>query len=296
MKQLTNPEFYEPMVSYAQNAEDVILRRAFADQASGFYIDIGAAHPVIDSVTKHFYDQGWQGINIEPQPLFYRYLARLRPRDINLDIAIGAKPSTTSMATFPSNEGLATLSQSIADHHRQKGYAAKAIEVKVRPLESVLQKYADRRIDFIKVDVEGEEATVLKSFDIKKWQPRVLVIESTFPNTQNPTHHEWEDILLEANYHFCLFDGLNRFYALNTEPELISRLSLSANIFDKYIPYRFYVHLPPQRQIDLKLLFNERYTLWHSKSYALIRSIVRAAVQEKLGAPAGVASVGEKYS
>ena len=58
----------EPMISYAQNFEDVILWRALRDVPNGFYIDIGAGHPVADSVTMHFYEHGWRGINVEPDP------------------------------------------------------------------------------------------------------------------------------------------------------------------------------------------------------------------------------------
>ena len=53
-------------ISYAQNAEDVRLRRAFRGQAKGFYIDVGANTPVNFSVTKHFYESGWTGIDIQP--------------------------------------------------------------------------------------------------------------------------------------------------------------------------------------------------------------------------------------
>jgi uncharacterized membrane protein len=55
-----------PILSYAQNGEDVVLSRAFADQEFGFYVDVGACHPVEDSVTLHFYERGWQGVNVEP--------------------------------------------------------------------------------------------------------------------------------------------------------------------------------------------------------------------------------------
>ena len=54
------------MVSYSQNYEDVILQRALRNVSRGFYIDVGAAHPVHDSVTCHFYKSGWSGINIDP--------------------------------------------------------------------------------------------------------------------------------------------------------------------------------------------------------------------------------------
>ena len=50
------------IVSWAQNGEDIVLRRALRDVAIGVYIDVGAADPDRDSVTKLFYDMGWHGI------------------------------------------------------------------------------------------------------------------------------------------------------------------------------------------------------------------------------------------
>lgn len=58
------------MISYAQNFEDVMLMRALASIEKGFYIDVGAAWPDQDSVTKAFYEKGWLGVNIEPNPVF----------------------------------------------------------------------------------------------------------------------------------------------------------------------------------------------------------------------------------
>ncbi|MBO9627365.1 MAG: hypothetical protein J7484_13455, partial [Microbacterium sp.] len=57
-------------LSYAQNREDVLLHRVFRGIENGRYIDIGAGHPRLDSVTKSLYELGWSGINIEPIPEF----------------------------------------------------------------------------------------------------------------------------------------------------------------------------------------------------------------------------------
>ena len=57
------------MISWAQNLEDVMLARAFKGTARGYYVDVGAYDPVIDSVTRHFYEAGWHGINIEPHSI-----------------------------------------------------------------------------------------------------------------------------------------------------------------------------------------------------------------------------------
>lgn len=75
------------MISYSQNFEDVILNRFFKNTNIGFYVDVGAHDPIIDSVTKHFYDKGWSGINIEPVNLAFKKLQAERKRDINLLIS-----------------------------------------------------------------------------------------------------------------------------------------------------------------------------------------------------------------
>jgi hypothetical protein len=90
-------------VSYAQNAEDVRLRRAFKDQSSGFYVDVGANHPIENSVTKHFYDSGWTGINVEPAPGPFALIAKERKRDINLNVGCSNRPGSLTLYTGRGN-------------------------------------------------------------------------------------------------------------------------------------------------------------------------------------------------
>src|SRR5213592_2165760 len=97
------------IVSYAQNGEDVLLDRALRTQPPGFYIDVGANDPVIDSVTKMFYDRGWRGINVEPGAIFAR-LAAARPRDVNIQMALSDRAGTREFYEFPDAGGLSTLS------------------------------------------------------------------------------------------------------------------------------------------------------------------------------------------
>ena len=70
-------------VSYAQNFEDVMLWRALKHVEFGFYVDVGANDPEVDSVTKLFYDNGWRGVNVEPVTQWYEKLHRERSRDVN---------------------------------------------------------------------------------------------------------------------------------------------------------------------------------------------------------------------
>lgn len=86
------------ITSYAQNFEDILLYRTFKHQKKGHYVDIGAWHPVQDSVTKLFYDLGWSGINVEPVERYHQLLVKERPRDVNLRCLIG--PTNSSSVDF----------------------------------------------------------------------------------------------------------------------------------------------------------------------------------------------------
>ena len=63
---------------YSQYYEDYILAYVFKDHEHGFYVDVGANDPIVHSVTKHFYQLGWRGINVEPHPEKYGRLCRDR--------------------------------------------------------------------------------------------------------------------------------------------------------------------------------------------------------------------------
>lgn len=88
------------MVSHSQNGEDVLLDRLFPRDYQGFYVDVGANHPLYDSVTKHFYDLGWSGINLEPGSIS-ELLASERSRDITLQIAASDHEGEAEFLEWP---------------------------------------------------------------------------------------------------------------------------------------------------------------------------------------------------
>jgi FkbM family methyltransferase len=238
---------YQPphfdVISYASNAEDVVLLRTFADHRDGFFVDVGAGEPDCGSLTKNLVDHlGWNGINIEPLPDRFARLVQERPRDINLCVAVNMNPGKAVLhRILPGpgllrGAGLSTMNPDIAERHRLTGWGSEELEVEVVALNSVLQAYAMPGFDLLKVDVEGREAAVLASADLQYWRPRVVVVEATLPDTAIPSHSEWEPQLLAAGYMLALFDGLNRFYTREDESNLLERLSIPANILDRWIP------------------------------------------------------------
>jgi len=229
----------DPFVSYAQNAEDVVLARALLpDENVGFYLDVGAGHPVIDSVTKAFSERGWRGVNVEPLAEEHALLTEGRPDDVNLNVALGSVPGTVKLFVGPpENRGSSTVVPEYAEAYRSQGQDFVAREVRVRTLAQIADEHVSGPVDFLKIDVEGMEGEVLDGADWEWFRPRVVVIEATVPNSTEPSHMAWEPRLLARGYELALFDGLNRFYVRDDEPELLERLQAPANVLDDYVPF-----------------------------------------------------------
>lgn len=73
-------------ITYFQNHEDLLIAGFFPDVKNGFYVDVGANHPDLLSITKIFYDNGWSGINLELNRHLYNLINKHRSRDAKLNI------------------------------------------------------------------------------------------------------------------------------------------------------------------------------------------------------------------
>jgi FkbM family methyltransferase len=223
-------------ISYAQNLEDVILWRALSDIEKGFYIDVGANDPQVDSVTIAFYKNGWRGINIEPMQHYHARLCAERPEDINLEIAVGETAGILPFYEVPES-GLSTLDREIAAGHQAAGWTVIEHRIPVVTLTDVCRDCATGDIHFLKIDVEGAEHRVLAGMDFRQYRPWIVVVEATLPNSQQESYTEWEPLLLEHGYRFVYFDGLNRFYLAEERAMLSPRFNAPPNWFDHYVRY-----------------------------------------------------------
>ena len=221
-------------ISYSQNFEDVMLWRALKHIQKGFYIDVGANDPEIDSVTKAFYDRGWCGINIEPLALHHVGLVEKRPRDINLHCAVG---STFGLIDLwePDVRGWATTSKSVIAQHTASGHKGVFHKVPIVPLVDICRKHVSNEIHFMKIDVEGSEKSVIDGMDFTIYRPWILVIEATKPNSMVEDHDKWEKTITDVNYILAYRDGLNRFYIANEHIELLDAFKYPPNVFDDFL-------------------------------------------------------------
>ena len=221
------------MLSYAQNFEDVILWRALRGIGSGCYLDIGAQHPLLDPVSRLFYDAGWRGVHVEPHPHFASQLRVDRPDETVIEAAVTSAPGLIEFFDVDRG-GLSTGVASVADIHRAAGFAITTLTVPGITLAAVFDSIGPRDIHWMKIDVEGMEAQVIRGWGDSPARPWVVVIESTFPMSQVPTHEEWIGEVLARGYREVLFDGLNRYFLAEAHPELAKAFAAPANIFDDF--------------------------------------------------------------
>jgi FkbM family methyltransferase len=224
---------YEQIISYAQRYEDMHLLRVFGDQPNGFYIDIGAGHPVYDNVSFAFYLRGWLGVTVEPNAGLAQLSEAVRPRDTCVQSLVGEKPGEATYYLIEHFHGLSTTVESHARAaHAQFGKPSQAMTMPVTTLRALCAQHVPAAIDFLKIDVEGAERDVLAGGDWQRFRPKVVIAEALEPITMAPSWQAWEPLLTRSGYRFALFDGLNRYYVADEHAALAERLAAAPASFD----------------------------------------------------------------
>ena len=140
----------EPNLCYSQNGEDLILNRFLNNKKEGFFVDIGAHHPIRFSNTYLFYKKGWSGINIDAMPGSMILFNKLRPKDINIEKGVSLENENIMFYQF-NESALNTFSKKEAFSKNKDGYKIiKSNLVEVDTLENILNKYMplNTKIDF----------------------------------------------------------------------------------------------------------------------------------------------------
>ena len=152
---------------------DLILNDIFKNKRKGFYIDIGCHHPIINNHTYLLYKKGWMGINVDIDFNSIDMFNFFRPKDINIQIALSNNIKNTDLYFYHNRAAKNTIS-------KEFGYdAVKVKNIKTNTLNNLIdeKKLNNQAIDFINIDVEGNELNVLKGFDLKKFKPKVILLE-----------------------------------------------------------------------------------------------------------------------
>ena len=162
--------------SYSFNSVDLIINYIFKEQKNGFYLDVGAQHPISNNNTFLLFKKGWRGINIDLDKKNIDLFKIARPKDTNLNFAISDSEEEIDLFFYHDASPINTLSKKVANFQDAKITKIKKIQTKV--LDNVLKDLnIHDHIDYMNIDVEGHEDQVLKGFNIKKYKPSVISVE-----------------------------------------------------------------------------------------------------------------------
>lgn len=170
--------------TYAQSGDDIFIMNLFhnisIDKFS--YLDIGAHNPYIISNTALFYKKGCRGINVEANPNLMENFYKHRPDDLNLNIGIGIEEGTMPFYMIDEYSGLNSFCKKSLDERIKRwcntDIKVSTYNVPVITLDHLIEKYCNGIFpDFLTIDIEGLDYSVLSSYDFEKTGPLVIDVE-----------------------------------------------------------------------------------------------------------------------
>src|ERR1700736_5857870 len=214
---LNLPAHYMAPVFYAQHGEDRALLEFFGG-APGFYVDVGANDGLSNSNTAALDQMGWRGILVEAGPNLADICRQARPGSTVVACPAADPTQRGSASAFPrvspghdKTTGLSTLVDSPALQRKamQIGARIATITVPVRSLDDILEKHdAPSAFELLSVDVEGAELEVLRSCDLTRWRPRIIIAEDNSVSGDVPVG----GYLRRFGYHLACRTGVNDWY------------------------------------------------------------------------------------
>jgi FkbM family methyltransferase len=195
----------DAQLSYAMEGEDLVLQRLMDYRKRGTFVDVGAHHPTKSSNTYYFYRQGWRGINIDAMPGSMQAFTQKRPEDINLEIPVSETEQELKYYIFNAMDLNTFDASKIEVYLKYPGVKlVNEITLKTKTLESILDEHFSKlkssQIDFLSVDVEGLDLSVLRSNNWKKYRPEYVLAEDLFQNATETSSGKLATFMRSVGY------------------------------------------------------------------------------------------------
>ena len=204
--------------SHAQFAEDRILAGIFGERAEGRCVEVGANDGVTGSASYLFEQRGWQCLLVEPIPALVQEIRKHRScRIVNCAASAGEGQATFFVAENVEAISGLDLSPERAEWIQRAGGTIKEITVRTATLDSLLEEAGFGELDFVTIDVEGHELSVLEGFDLDKHVPRIVILEDNSINGEASVARH----MAEHGYVHFKRTGVNEWYARASDAELV---------------------------------------------------------------------------
>ncbi len=206
--------------------------QAFFGGRRGFYVDVGANDPVLDSQSQHLEAIGWTGLLVEPDPDCCELLRKTRTGTV-VEMACSS----------PENAGKQLLLNRAGPHSTLEerpialgAVVRSTVAVQCDTLDHILETRGVKPgFDLFSIDIEGHELVALSGFSFARWQPKLVLIED------HVTHLNKHRLMCDNNYRLLLRTGLNSWY-VPAEPSYSFSAAARLQYFRKY-----YLGLPVRK-------------------------------------------------
>ena len=171
------PKIFYPKKSYSMLGEDLIVNNFFKNKTNGFYVDVGCYHPIDGNNTHLLFKNGWSGINIDLNKISIDLFNIARKNDENFRVAVSNKSKKIKFYYRKKINMLNTINKNFANSSFKKGYSIDYIQA--RTLSSILKesKLKNKKIDFLNIDIEGNEINALKTLNFEIYRPKLICVE-----------------------------------------------------------------------------------------------------------------------
>lgn len=166
------------------NAEgDAILRSLLHESRPGFYIEVGGDDPLRHSGTLMLYLQGWCGLNIQRLPRQVARFRRVRRRDVSLCETISDEALAVEFPGFDHPHAHAP-SASVDAAQGSGAEPGGSCRMHTRRLDDIVEEHlpAYARISLLSVNMPGHELRVIRSIDLDRQRPAVIVLSQPRPD------------------------------------------------------------------------------------------------------------------
>ena len=188
--------------SYGATGEDVLINKIFKNKIDGYFVDVGALHPINGSLTYNLSKKGWKGLNIDLLRENLILFNFFRKKDKNINLAISKNKGVINAYIFERGSGVNTTNKKWADKWKKKiGKNYSIIKIKKNSLNNVFSYYkVNKKFELLNIDVEGHEIDVLKGINFKNIRPKIITIEIHVKKTEQIFKTEIYKLLKKNNY------------------------------------------------------------------------------------------------
>ena len=191
---------FKPRLAYSHWGVDLIITKLLNSRNKGIYIDVGCHHPFLNNHTYLLYKSGWEGINIDVDYNSIDMFNFFRKSDVNIQTAVTDHKGEVDLFFYHNRAAKNTISKEFgSDAKEQK-------KINSDTLNNIIEnsKFKNSKIDFVSIDVEGNEMNVLNGFNLKKYKPKLILLEFILPNKKEFYEKDINEITNSEVYKFLI--------------------------------------------------------------------------------------------